>query len=226
MFHRKKMARLREKLIPSSLSELINPEHTALLIIDVQNDFCTKGGVFDRHGSDLSMYQTMIPNLKSIVDKARRAGVLIVYTQDTLPLNHLTESAARICVKMKIFKVADPNLIPELCLEGSWGQDFVDEVKPVPGDAIVKKHRNSAFAGTDLDLMLRSNDIKTLAITGVVTEGCVESTARDGDSYNYFVVLVKDCVGSHNKDLHEASLKVMENRFRSITSDQAAEVWK
>jgi nicotinamidase-related amidase len=110
-------------------------------------------------------------------------------------------------------------------VEGTWGHQIVDELKPQPHDLVVKKHRSSAFVDTELDLLLRSNSVQTVLITGVVTEGCVESTARDASFKDYIVVLLEDCIGSGNPRLHSASLEVMRARFDVYTSQHIIPNW-
>lgn len=162
------------------MSELVTPRHTALIVIDVQNDFCVKGGIFDKHGMNVSACQKIIKNLKSTIDAARRARILLVYTQNTTLPKRMSDSPAWIHLVMKLWNVTDPDLVPEVTLEGSWGQDFVEDVRPLQDEIVVKKYRNSAFVGTSLDFILRNANIKTLVITGVLTHACVESTVRDG----------------------------------------------
>lgn len=115
----------------------------------------------------------------------------------------------------------------DFTLKDSWGAEFVEAVKPQPGDYVVTKFRSSAMINTNLDLILRSNGIRNVLVAGCTTEGCVESTVRDLGFYDYFPVLLSDCVGSDCRDLHEASMRVM-SAYRSdvMTSSQVASIWK
>ena len=108
----------------------------------------------------------------------------------------------------------------------TWGHCMVDELVPQPGDIVLRKYRSSAFVATNLDLVLRSNLIKTVVVTGCTTEGCVDSTVRDAGFFDYFVVVPTDCVGSDIRDLHEAALLIMgAYRADMTTSDALVKAW-
>jgi nicotinamidase-related amidase len=111
-------------------------------------------------------------------------------------------------------------------VEGTPGQEIIPELAPEAGDLIVQKYRSSGFWGTNLDMLLRSNVIKTVIMTGCTTEGCVESTARDALFNDYYVVLPEDCVASDDPRQHEASLFLMRHRFDVVTSDDILAVWQ
>lgn len=220
------------KMIPEELSELIDPKHTAVLVIDIQNDYCSKGGHRDRLGLQLVVgRETLIRNIKSLIEEARRAKVLIVYTQQTDLPNHMSHSASML---YRLTKLVPSTRTPEekfsqetKAIEGTWGWKIVNDVKPLEDDLVVRKHRASAFVGTDLDILLRANNIKTLAICGVVTQACVESTVRDAFHRDYFIVYLKDCVDSYDKDLHKGSLRYMEKLFGGVyTLNEVIRVWK
>jgi nicotinamidase-related amidase len=205
------------KEIPTSLEDLVDPEKSALIVIDVQNDYAKKDGKL--------IFPAMVENLRRVIDEARRIGVVIIYIQDTLLPGRLSDSPAWVRHYMLARKTNDPEMIAAEALEGSVGHRIIDEVEPLPHEVIVKKYRSSAFVGTGLDLLLRSNSIRNFIATGLVTYGCVESTCRDA-SNEYFVVVLKDCVEAARKDLHEACLKVMDSRYDLVTSRQVLDIWK
>jgi nicotinamidase-related amidase len=105
------------------------------------------------------------------------------------------------------------------------GQEVIPELAPQDGDLIVKKYRSSGFWGTNLDMLLRSNGVETVVVTGCTTEGCVESTARDAMFNDYYVVLVEDCVASDDRKQHDASLFLMRHRFDIATADEIVGIW-
>ena len=107
----------------------------------------------------------------------------------------------------------------------SEGQRIIDELAPCDGDLIVKKYRSSGFWGTNLDMLLRSNGIQSVIITGITTEGCVESTARDALFNDYYVVIVEDCVASDDREQHDASLLLMRHRFDIASADEILAIW-
>lgn len=211
------------KQVPETLEELVNTKHTAVINIDIQNDGCSKGGQQDRMGLDISMCQAIIPNVAKLAEEARKAGALVIHSQNLSLPDHRSDSPAWLRFKMRTYI---PKGESDYSPEGTWGADFVDEVKPQPGDIVVKKHRSDCFQGTNLDLILRSNDIKTVIITGVVTQGCVESTARSAAFHDYFVVIPKDCVGTSKPEYQEASLKIMQYRFDVVTSQEVIKAWQ
>jgi nicotinamidase-related amidase len=205
------------KEIPTTIEDLVEPKRSALIIIDLQNDYAKKNGKM--------LYSAMIENLKRVIEGARRIGLPVIYIQDTLLPGRYSDSPAWIRHYMLGGKIENPEAISADTVEGAYGQQIIDEIHPLPGEVIVKKYRSSAFVGTGLDLLLRSNGIKNVLTTGLVTQGCVESTCRDA-SNEYFVVLLRDCVDSNRKDLHEACLKIMEYRYDVVTSQQVLDIWK
>jgi nicotinamidase-related amidase len=109
---------------------------------------------------------------------------------------------------------------------GTRGHEFVGELAPVPGELVVSKYRSSAFWGTNLELLLRSNGIQTVVVGGCTTEGCVESTARDAMFADHYVVIADDCVGSDDKQQHDASMLLMSHRFDMASGSRIAAVWQ
>jgi nicotinamidase-related amidase len=210
------------KEIPTELAELVDPTATALAIVDMQNDCCAVGGSADLAGADLSMYRDITPRIGALADACRRAGVPVIHVRiHTLP-DGKSDSPAWIRFRIRANKNYDASNegIWHFTLEGSWGAEFIDELQPQPGDLVVTKFRSSAFANTNLDLLLRSNGVRTLMVAGCTTEGCVESTVRDACFYDYFPVVVSDCVGSDVPALHEASMLVM-GAYRADVADSA-----
>jgi nicotinamidase-related amidase len=205
------------KEIPTSLEDLVDPKTSALVVIDVQNDYAKNDGQL--------RFPAMVQNLKRVIDEARRVGVLVIYIQDTLLPDRFSDSPAWIRHYMIARKSNDPDTICVEALEGSVGHQIIDEIRPLPHEVIVKKYRSSAFVGTGLDLLLRSNGIRNFIAAGLVTYGCVESTCRDA-SNEYFVVVLRDCVEAARRDLHEATLIIMESRYDLVTSRQVLDVWK
>ena len=204
------------KEIPISIEDLVDPKHTALLIIDVQNDYAKRNGRL--------LFPQLVKNLVRMVEAARRTGILILYIQDTLLRERLSDSPAWIRHYMLGESKKDPAEISADGLDGTIGQQIIDEIRPQQNEIVVKKFRSSAFVGTGLDLILRSNNIKSIVVTGLFTEGCVESTCRDA-SNEYFVVLAEDCVHSDRKELHDACMKIMKYRYDVLTSEQILDAW-
>jgi nicotinamidase-related amidase len=217
------------KEVPTEDHELVVPAQTALVIIDYQNDCCSEGGTGHKVGADLSMYKTTIPRTAEFACLSRRVGIPVINVRMcTLP-DGKSDSPSWIRLRMRATRNFDARNegVWEFTQEGTWGAEFVDAVKPQPGDYIVTKFRSSAVINTNLDLILRSNGIRNALVAGCTTEGCVESTVRDLVFYDYFPVLLSDCVGSDCRDLHEASMHVMSAyRCDVMSSLQVASIWK
>lgn len=203
--------------ILTTLEEKVSKENAALIVIDVQNDFCHPKGSGALNGGDVSPCVEMVPRLVKLIDAARTADVPVIFVRAIH--NDWTTSAAR-----KAQRSTNGQKILT-CWEGTWGAEFY-MVEPLPGDCIVTKHRFSAFINTDLDLILRSQGIKTIIMTGVATSGCVESTARDGFMLDYFMVFVGDCAAqSVSPGRHEMTLKNMVHFGDVCTAADVEQIW-
>ncbi len=183
----------------------------ALVVIDVQNDFChQEGSISKKKKVDLTHVQRAVATLKTFIQKCRGSDVPIVFVRTT-------HSAWTDSPSWRARMEGDAEKM-EICQPGSWGSDFY-EIAPGEGDCIVTKHRYSAFVGTDLDLILRSRGIEYLFFGGVATNVCVETTLRDAFNLNYGVFLVEDCSGAFLPEEHEATLNNIRKYFgRVVTS--------
>ena len=163
------------KEVFTELTELVDPAHTALVLIDMQRDFVAPDGLFGELGVDLSMYAQSVPILASLLDAARRAAVLVIHVQNTTLADRMSNSPAQIRFNLRMHSGKRPDDVPlRYSIEGTPGHEFVKELTPGAGEPVVRKYRSSAFWGTNLELLLRSNDIRTVVIGGCTTEGCVE----------------------------------------------------
>jgi len=207
----------------STLEEVVDPGHTALLMIDLQHDFCSPKGLFDRIGKNQDMMAPAVQRTAKLVSAARRMGVLPIFIQNQwLPQNRAVSGPF---LRFMIYKQGmDPG--EGCCVSDTWGAEILPETGIRADDIVVQKWRPSAFHLTNLDMVLRCNDIRSVVLTGVITQGCVESTARDAMFHDYYTVIANDCVATYNKDLHEASLKVMGSRFDMVTSDDLIGIWE
>jgi len=204
------------KQIAANLAEIVAPKHSALLIWDMEYAI----------GPNAFNYKDILANLKSLSAVAREVGVPVFYSVQT-GFDLLKEEApVWVRVRMKRAKASDPSqLLKEK--ENPHDREIVEELKPQPKDIVFQKRRPDAFVGTDLDLILRSKGVRTILIGGVATEGGVEGTARSGRNLGYDIVVLKDCVGSRNRELHELALKLMEQtHFDISTAGEIAEIWR
>lgn len=199
------------------LMERLRDKKKALIVIDVQNDFCHNQGAFAKKGVDLSFIQkNVIPKLLSFIERWREFKLPIIFVKTIH--NNWTNSPSWIGRLGGMAKE-----IP-VCTPDSWGSEFY-EVEPEPEDCIVIKHRYSAFVGTDLNLILRSKGIETLLFTGTVTNVCVETTARDAFNHDFNVILVEDCCGAYFPEEHQATLINICKYFGTVTtSDRIIEI--
>ena len=211
----------------STLEELVDPTYTALVVVDMQNDFCSTGYNFAQQGIDISMYPAMVPKLARLIDGARAASVPVIYIMMSRLPNSKIESPAQLRFTMRLhFATRGPLKPLKYTVEGTEGQQIIPELAPKPGDVVVRKYRSSGFWGTNLDMLLRSNGIKTVVVGGCTTEGCVESTARDAMFNDYYVVIAEDCVASDDRAQHEASMLLMRHRFDLATGTAIQHVWQ
>jgi nicotinamidase-related amidase len=216
------------KEVPTEPSELVDPSKTALVIIDYQNDCCSEGGTGHKAGADLSMYKLTIPKTAEFAALCRRIRLPVINVGMNTLRDGRSDSPSWLRLRMRANKNFDPQNegIWNFTVEGTWGAEFVDAVKPQPGDYSVTKYRSSAVINTNLDLILRSNGVRNVLVAGCTTEGCVESTVRDLGFYDYVPVLLSDCVGSDCPDLHEASMRVMSAyRCDVMSSAQVTLIW-
>ena len=207
-----------------TLEELVDPRQAALLVVDMQNDFCHENGALPMHGGDPSMIQEMAPRLRHLIGVARKIRLPIVHVRTHH--SQWTDSASWVGRFQAPYR---------LCYPGTWGADFYegfepevsDEWEPGRHEYVVTKHRYSGFIGTDLDQVLRSRGIETVIMTGEATNVCVETTARDAYMRDYFVVFLGDCTASTAKAAHDATLFTMGKHFgKVVDSTDVIAAWE
>src|SRR5260370_30103493 len=213
------MITIEGKDVFTELAELVDPAHTALIMVDMQCDFIEPDGMFGTRGINLSMYARSRPRLTALLAAARATGTLILHLQNTALPGRMSDSPAYIRFNLRMHEKARRDGPPlRYTVPGTPGHEFVEELVPLPSELVVRKYRSSAFWGTNMELLLRSNGIKTVVVGGCTTEGCVESTARDAMFSDHYVVIAADCVGSDDKEQHDPSMLLMRHRFHMATS--------
>jgi ureidoacrylate peracid hydrolase len=202
-----------------ALPELVDLSSAAVVIVDMQNDFCDPQGACAAAGAPVDAIQTMIPQMRRFLAQAREHGARLIFVQCIH--EDATDS------EVWLFRHHDkPNL---LCRKDTWGADFVGgEIAPAGSEPVVIKHRYSAFIGTRLETVLKTAGIKTLILAGVGTNVCVESTARDGFMLDYNIVFLSDCTQTASPaGAHEATLDNIRNHFGTVaTSDEVLAAWR
>jgi ureidoacrylate peracid hydrolase len=202
----------------TTLAQKVSPQNAAVIVVDVQNDYCAPVGGLARLGVDMSAIEACVPRIAELIAGARRIGVPVIFVR----AHHdaATESPAYRELRQR----RSPNK-PRWCEPGSWGADFY-QVAPEPGEVVITKYRYSGFADTNLDLVLRSQGISSLIMTGVASNNCVECTARDGFMRDYYIVFVDDCTAATNKAIHAATLANMDSLFGVVVqSTQVLAEW-
>ena len=196
----------------------IELQAAAIIVVDMQNAFLSKGGVFALAGLDISPAADTIAVIRGILDRSRSAGIRIVYLQmgykedlsnsggENSPNWH--KELALLLLRSKLKSIQNP------LAEGSWGFAIVDDLKPRPGDLVVVKSRYSGFAGTQLDSLLRTRGIRYLFFAGVAANVCVESTLRDAFLLDYWPILITDATAQAGAAyLKQATIENVENHF-------------
>jgi nicotinamidase-related amidase len=210
------------------LDEMIAPEHTALLVVDMQHDYVSPGGATDqRPRTPTDMVATsaeMLPRLQTLIERARARCALVVYIHQT-QLPELRNESPNWMHLLYWRLGQSPDR--DRCRLGTWGGEIIPEFAPGPNDLVIRKYRASAFVGTNLDLVLRSNRIQTIVVTGVATDGCVFATSMFGMYHDYYVVLVEDCVAASDRERHDAALQFLSTWLNAVTpSDEILRVWQ
>jgi ureidoacrylate peracid hydrolase len=204
-----------------TLEEKIDPRHTAVIVVDVQNHFCHPEGENAKRGSNVKPLTDTVPRIAELVDAARDAGAMVVWVQ----LIHSEDSTSEARLEQWVRKGSMRDIEDLHCRAGTWNAGFY-MIGPQPGEQIVVKHRYSAFIGTNLDLILRSRGIRTIVMTGFSSNVCVESTARDGFMLNYYVVFTSDCTATANPERHQSTLENMDDLFGEVrTGSEITDVW-
>jgi ureidoacrylate peracid hydrolase len=199
-----------------SLEQRADPRHGMLVVVDMQNDFCHRDGAACKRGRDIAFVENMIPRLSNLLNEARAHNFPICFVKTSG--NEWSNSAV-----WTEFK--NPQLLA--CAEGSWGAEFHESLKPLPGEMIVTKHRYSAFIGTNLDMLLRAREVKSLLVTGVGTGMCVFHTLTVGFMLDYYITLVEDCCATtYGPQAHNEAVALIGKHYgRIASSGDIVNVW-
>ncbi len=200
-----------EEKLRKKMAKQLRPGKTALIVVDVQNDFCHKQGIFGKRNFNLSYVEKAANNLLHFTNQCRQYTLPVIFVRTVH--SHWTDSESW------IGRLEGAAREMPICRPESWGAEFY-KVKPVTTDFIVTKHRFSGFVGTDLDLVLRSKGIETLLMTGVATNVCVETTARDGFNRDYRIILVEDCCAAFSPEEHASTITNISKYFGMVSDSK------
>jgi ureidoacrylate peracid hydrolase len=186
----------------------------ALMVIDVQNGFVSKGGSYDILGMDVSHYREVIPRIRDLIIMCRDARIPVFYTQ-------AVREASGIDLLTKTHKILPKSREERIkkrpiCIRGTWDADIVDDIKPQEDDHVVIKRRDSAFHDTETGVWLRSIGADTLIFCGVDTSICVETSLREAFNIGYDVILVSDATASSNRKHYESTLENVRDYYGMV----------
>ncbi|HWP56647.1 MAG TPA: isochorismatase family cysteine hydrolase [Candidatus Acidoferrales bacterium] len=201
-----------------SLKERCDPAVACLLVVDVQNDFVSSEGSCARRGEDVRAAQAMVPRLARLIEEARAVSLPIVFIK--------TEHSEWTDAPSWVYRKSQQKQL-NTCRQGSWGAEFYGPIAPRANERVVIKHRYSAFINTDLNTVLKAKNVQSVLVTGVATNVCVETTARDAYMYDYYVTLVEDCSAAYSEEMHRSTLKNIAEHFGLVApSDEIVALWR
>lgn len=221
------MKNIKGKQVYSNYEEILSPKHTAVLIIDMQKEGIDPNGYFARKGANVSIVAGIVPSLAFFIKKARSVGTKVIYVNQITLRDGRGDSPAWLHLKEYAYKLIPPatGLEDDYMIEGTEGQKVIEEIAPEPSDIIVEKSRASGFLNTPLNLILRSNGIETVVITGESSYGCVLNTLMDASCYDYYTIVAEDLIAGPNKELHEMALKLIKPRYDCLKSTEILKIW-
>jgi ureidoacrylate peracid hydrolase len=218
--------RLSHRPLLRTLEQKVDPTHAALIVVDMQNDFCAPGGMMDKEGADLGAVQAMARRLPELIDAARQAGALVVFIRNVYSSDG-NSYLSDVYLEQAARRRGGSYTLREVCAAGSWDGDFYENIRPLPSEPVVTKHRYGAFHNTDLETILRVRGIRTVVLTGVATNVCVETTAREAFMRDFYVVFAADGTACYSDDAHEATLRTIDKYIGPVAPvAEIADIWR
>ena len=202
------MAVKRIEAEPSTL--VVELDHAALIIIDMQRDFLEPGGFGETLGNDVSPLQAAVEPLRKVLDAARSAKMLVIHTREGHRPDLSDAPRHKVERGEPSLRIGAPGPMGRILVRGEPGHDIIPELYPAGGEPVIDKPGKGAFYQTDLELMLKNREIDTLFVCGVTTEVCVNTTVREANDRGFRCIVLSDCCASYFPEFHAAGLAMIK----------------